>query len=511
MNESSQTTQPEQTSQAFPTSDAGLILAIDLGTSSSRAMLYDTRTGEPAGPAVSEKHEAHATPDGGSTLDADALVAEVVRCVERVLARAHGRAVRGVAVSVFWHSIIGIDREGKARTPVLLWSDRRAVKQVGELREQMDALAYSARTGCPLHVSYVPGKLRYVAETDAETWAACTRWVSPGEYLFGKLFGWERVTASHSMASATGLFDQTRQEWDKKTLALVPGMTGDKLSPVSDEPVSGLGASYRDTLAAVADVPWFPALGDGACSNMGCGAVTPDTMALMVGTSGALRVMVPGETPPALPPGLWRYQADTKRFLLGGALSNGGSVWAWLKRLVHLPDVSDDELEAQIAALPPDGHGLTVLPFLAGERAPLWRDDLRATIHGLSSATTPIELARAHLEAVALRFAVVRQALEPIVPVGSARILGTGAGLIASPTWAQIIADAVGEPLLVSSEEQASSRGAVLWVRERLGLGHLESAPLPPVTQTITPNTEAADTYRRAGERQAWLLKQVDG
>jgi gluconokinase len=434
-------------------------------------------------------------------------VDEAVRCLATVLAHTGGRRVLGVGVSTFWHSVLGVGADGAARTPILLWSDTRSAPQVARLRETLDPAAYSERTGCPLHTSFLPGRLLWLAEEQPATFAACPHFLSPGEYLFSRLFGPDGVTCSTSMASATGLLDQFHQTWDQETLSRVPGLTPDRLSPIGDAPCQGLLPPYRKRLSPLSDIPWLPASGDGACSNVGCGATAADRIALMVGTSGALRVAVPSAEPPALPPGLWRYQIGPARFLLGGALSNGGSVWGWIKRTLALPDGSDAELEATLTELPPDGHGLTVLPFFSGERAPLWRDDLRATIHGMTAATTPVEVARACMEAVALRFAALRETLRPVAPGG--QIVGSGAGLIASPVWARMIADALGEPLLLSSEEQASARGAALLARERLGLGSIEQAPEVPATATLIPEPVNTRTYATARARQEALLQKL--
>jgi gluconokinase len=484
-----------------------LFLAFDIGTSSSRAMLYD-RDGAPVpGASYSLGHQPVTTTDGGSWLDADTLVAEAVVCAENALAgRGTGRII-GVGVSTFWHSAVGVDVQGQAVTPILLWNDSRSAPQVAALRREVDAAANVQRTGCPLHTSFLPGRLRWLAETEPDAFSRCYRFLSPGEYLYARLFGREKVTASISMASASGLFDQTRGVWDEKIIAHLPGMSVDKLSLISDAPVSGLLPPYRDRLPALADVPFFPALGDGACSNIGCGALTPGRLALMIGTSGALRVAIPSGDAPAVPPGLWRYMVGANRFLLGGALTNGGSVWAWLRRTLNFDGKDDDAIEAAVRALPTDGHGLTVLPFLSGERAPLWRDDLHATIHGLSVATTPEEIARAHLEAVAYRFAAVREALLPVAPKGE--LLGTGAGLLSSPTWAQIISDTLGEPIHLSDEEQASARGAILSARENLGLGKMEDAPPPKITLTVTPDAANTNIYALGRRRQEKFFEAV--
>ncbi|MBC8102813.1 MAG: gluconokinase [Cytophagales bacterium] len=482
------------------------LLALDVGTSSTRAVLYDAVTTRAIpGARFHQQHTPHYTPHGGATLDPDLLVQETVLCAAEALERA-GPNVRvlAVGVSAFWHSFVGVDSAGKPLTPILLWSDRRSALQVETLRSRLgDPALHTQRTGCPLHTSYPPGRLLWLGETEPTAWARCHRILSPAEYLFARLFGLERTTVSHSMASGSGLMDQAASAWDDETLAAIPGLSRAHLSPIGDGPVSGLTAEFREALPALCDIPWFPALGDGACSNIGCGAVADGTLALMIGTSGALRAVIHDQVPPVYP-GLWRYQIDSRRYLVGGAISNGGAVWAWLKKTLHLPGLSDTALEAALATLPPDDHGLTVLPFLNGERAPLWRDDATAAILGLSSATTSLQIARAHLEAVAYRFASVREPMRAALPLG--RIIGTGAGLVASEIWAQILADVLREPIAVSTETQASARGAALWAREQIGMGQIEAAPSVEIVSERVPDPHVAEIYAAGRARHEAAL-----
>jgi gluconokinase len=482
-----------------------VILALDIGTSSTRAVAYAADTGEPVPDATFvREHQPAVTADGGSTLPPDTIVEEAVDCLERVLRQLGPKMTPlGVGISCFWHSFVGVDGDGAPQTPILLWSDRRSTPQVEQLRGRIDVNAYTQRTGCQLHTSYALGRLLWLSQTAPDVWARCRRVLSPSEYLLTRLFGPEHVTASVSMASATGLFDQKARAWDTQTLANVPGLGADGLPPIGDAPVHGLLGEYRDRLPALAQQPWFPALGDGACSNIGSGVTRPGTVALMIGTSGALRAVVAGPAPPAVAPGLWRYQIDADRYLVGGALSNGGAVWAWLRQTLKL-DGPEPGIEAQIGQLRPDDHGLTVLPFLYGERAPLWRDDLTAAIVGLRADSTPIQIARAHLEAVAYRFAAVRDAMRATVPAG--RLVGTGAGLLASPVWAQILADVLNEELETSTEPQASARGAALWAREQLGLGTIEDAPRPAIRARLTPRPENVPVYAVGRKRHEALL-----
>ena len=486
------------------------ILAFDIGTSSTRALLYDAETGRLLpGAVASARHDPDDTADGGSTLDPEALVREAMECARQALRHSGGATVVAVAGCTFWHSVLGVDAAGRPTTPVLLWSDRRSAEQVARLRQTADPSAYTQRTGCPLHTSYLPGRLLWLAETDPDAFAASVRLLSPAEYLFARLFGLDRAACSHSMASATGLMNQRDDAWDAETLALVPGLAADRLSPISDAAVSGLLPEWRAEMPELAEVPWYPFFGDGACSNLGCGATGPDSVALMIGTSGAMRVVAPRAAGlPPVPAGLWRYEADADRCLLGGALSNGGSVWAWLVATLHMPGLTPQALDETLKAMPPDAHGLTVLPFLSGERAPLWRDDLTAAVVGMTQATTSLDIARAHLEAVAYRFAAIRERLRAVAP--RARLIGTGAALRHSEAWAHILADVLGEPITLSEEPEASSRGAMLLVRERLGLGPLESAETR-LGVTFEPDEATADAYAEARARHEALMEKLEG
>ena len=480
------------------------ILAVDIGTSSTRARLYRTDDLSPVPGVVHQiAHVPDSTPDGGSTLQPEALVRETVACCRAVLdlAPPHTK-IDAVATCCFWHSIVGVDSERVPSTDVLLWSDRRSAENAKQLRTALpDA---PDRTGCPWHTSYVPPRIAWLAETQPATVQSTAWFLSPAAFLLDRLFGPQNAVESTSMASASGLWDQTTQSWDNTVVAQV-GITPNRLPNIDDKPRTGLAYPFRALIPELAETPWFPAIGDGAASNLGCGASTPGKIAMMIGTSGALRTVVAGDTTPARPDGLWRYQIGPGRFLLGGALTNGGSVWAWLEQNLRLAP----EHLTQMAAMPPDSHGLTILPFLAGERAPLWRDNLKSAVIGIDASTTPAHIARASLEAVAYRFAAIREPLRQSTP--DATLIGTGAALLASPAWQQILCDVLGETIDISSEEEASARGAALYAREQLGLGNAADAPIPGVIARREPDAKAHAVYQAARERHEQLFQLVNG
>jgi gluconokinase len=182
-------------------------------------------------------------------------------------------------------------------------------------------------------------------------------------------------------------------------------------------------------------------------------------------------------------------------------------VLAWCREVLALPE-DPAALEAALAASPVDGHGLTCLPFLAGERAPGWRADARAAIAGLSLATGPLEIARALLEAVACRLALIYERLAPLAAPDH-RVVASGGALAHSPAWAALIADALGTPLALAPEAEASSRGAALLTLQRLGV---PNPPGPPSTmQIVRPDPARHAQLRAARARQQQLYESVVG
>lgn len=479
------------------------VLAVDVGSSSVRAGLYDVRGNAVPGAGAKLDYELEYTADGGATKDAGEILALVSRAMDAALSKAGDATIAGVATSTFWHAVLGLDGQGKPTTPILTWADRRSAGAARELREELDESAVHHRTGCVLHSSYLPAKLRWLSRTFPGEFERTERWVSPGEYLYGRFFGQDVVTVGTSMASATGLFDQNRQRWDAQmleTLSLEPS----RLSTISDEPARGLREEWSERWPALRDVPWLPALGDGACSNVGSGCVTEDRLALMVGTSGAMRVLWKAEAV-EIPDGPWCYRADPERFVMGGALSNGGNLVEWLRETLRLPE--PEETERLLSGMEPDAHGLTFLPLLAGERGPGWADRANGTVAGLSMSSTPVEILRSAMEAVAYRFAIIADMLGEVSP-GEKEIVASGGGLLGSRTWTNVMADVLGKPVTLSDVKEASSRGAALFVLEHLGELEIEATEAP-LGETIEPDPERHDIYAQALERQKRLYDAV--
>ena len=454
------------------------------------------------GSTARHKYRPETTEEGGAEVDAGALFDHVCEVVDAVAAKAgEHEGVAAVAPTTFWHSLLGVDRAGEPVTPVYLWMDSRARREAQALKQRLDEAAVHSRTGCMLHWTYWPAKLRWLSETEPQLYARVHRWVSFGEYLALRLFG--ETAVSISMASGTGLLDQHTCKWDEELLGAV-SVERERLSTITplDQPFVEMRSEFADRWPSLRSVPWLAAVGDGATSNVGAGCANRERFALMVGTSGALRVLF-GAKSFSIPRGLWCYRLDGRRIVLGGALNDGGSLIGWLRRTLKLPSLK--EVQEEIESFEPDDHGLTVLPFWAGERSPGWTGGARGAIVGLRLNTRPAEIFRAAEEAIALRFRLLDEILREAVPEGK-EIIATGGALYHSPAWVQIIADALGRPVLASAEPEASSRGAALVALETLGLLSEPLEDLRPVADhEYEPVPDHTDVYRAAAERQRRL------
>jgi gluconokinase len=485
-----------------PALNIPLALAIDLGTSSVRAAIFDAAGRERAG--VKHKYAWHRTHDGGVEADIATLFDTTCTAVDAVLDQAQEFAGDIVAVGfdTFWHGLLGLDASGRPLTPVYPWNDTRARAAAALLRERLDAAAVHARTGTFLHPSYPAAKIKWLMLSQPGLARSVAHWCSPGEYIERRLFGDLRV--SMSMASGTGLLDQHSMAWDEEMLDAV-GVSGSTLAPIADIDVAftNLRSEYAARWPALARVPWIPALGDGACANIGSNCTDESAIALSLGTGGALRVLTRSAVVPTQ--GLWQYRLDRGRALIGSAISNGGSVYAWLRETLRLPDLQT--LEKSIAALDADAHGLTMLPFLAGERGPDWPLDARAALVGMSADTKPEEIVRAGLESVALRLARIHSLVRGCFP-DALGIVADGGALRDSHAWAQIIADAIGEPLQMSPILEATSRGVALVALESAGFKTEPEILQPRIT--LQPDLRSHERYLIALRRQEALERDLD-
>jgi gluconokinase len=483
-----------------------LVLALDIGSSSIRATLYDAQLEVVPDMQVRINHELQTTRDGGAYLDPDFICQQMMVSIDRLLEIAGEKAgqIVGVGSSNLVANVVGVDKSGRAMTPLYTWADTRDRQAVAWLRDKFDEPKVHQRTGCLFHTSYLPARLRWLQTTQFELYQAVDRWLSLDDYLRLQLFG--QTSTSYSIASWTGLFDRFKLRWDLPLLSeLDISMSKFPLLVDSFQKQSGLLSSFVQRWPAIEDTPWYPALGDGAASNLGSGGTSSENLVINIGTSAAARVIVPGT--PSVPPGLWCYRLNGQSSLLGGAVSNAGNLFNWLLRTLHLGSL--DEIERELAGQRPDAHQLTMLPFLAGERAPGWATGARGAIVGLGLHTQPIDIVRASLDAVAYRLALIHDLIDEVMP-NLRQIIISGGGAVQSKTWMQMLSDLLDREVNVMDEAEASSRGAAIAVFQALGyLENLDSAPMPAIKAKFSPDSERHRIYRAAMGRHLALYRTL--
>jgi gluconokinase len=417
-----------------------ITLGIDIGTSSVRVAAFPTGSWDFLDGTLGARSMPVARgTDGGETVDPTDLLNAVIGAMDDCLANLPpGGIIDAIGTSCFWHSVVPTNEAGIPIGPVLLWSDRRCGDIVDVLRQEQPNLPDV--TGCPWHASFAIAKLEWWHRSGFQP---AHRWLSPAEWVESQLL-LDAGGPSTCMASASGCMDQAKHSWLD---AYAP-----VLNPISDRPRVTLKTEYADRWPALVDVPWVPAIGDGAAANIGTGHWQDGRITVTVGTSVAVRRCCDGAMPHR-PDGLWRYQLDPERWLIGGASSNGGSVWQWL--CTHLK--FDPDALADLRSKPPT---VTVLPYYSGERAPWWQDHLTASIHGLTAGTSGEEIALAHLEAIAVHTSWIAAKLG----VGSDTVLAaSGNALQHSPLLSQCIADACGCTVEQQETGEQSLIGAARW------------------------------------------------
>ena len=484
------------------------VLVLDIGSSSARACIFDRAArGIPPTPAMRRRYEWRIVPDGAMEIDPELLVAEIGHLLDAAVAQIGtlDGGVSGVAIAAFWHSIMGVDRFGVPTTPVYGWGDTRARGAALALRERIDEARLHRRTGCFLHPSYPAVRLAWLRTADPGAFARTARWVSFPEYLEWRLLGRWRV--SLSMASGSGLLNVHSGEWDDEALSIA-GIEAQSLSPMVDagDGIQRLVTPFGPRWPELEGVPWFPALGDGACANAGSGALGPESPGVTIGTSAAVRTLWQPAGEVIVPDELWCYRLDRRWWVAGGALSNGGGALARLRGMLSLP--ADSDGDAAIDALPPAGHGLTVLPFLRGERGPGWTDERGGSVVGLTGTTRPDEILRAWMEAISYRIVRVERRLEDVVGP-AARVVASGGALQASAAWIRILADALDRPVLLAAEPEETSRGAALMALEALDAIPNLAVLAPAHAWRIEPDSTAHAAHAAAMARQQRLLETL--
>ncbi|WP_225753304.1 gluconokinase [Actinotalea sp. Marseille-Q4924] len=498
----------------------GVLLGVDVGTTGVKVAAFGL-DGPTRHVEVCEYPLLEPAP-GHQVQDPAVLVAAVLSAVARCVAVVGRDAVVGVSLSTAMHGLVGVAADGARVTPLLTWADGRAAGVVAELRADGVAAELHRVTGTPVHPMSPLVKLAWLRRHEAAGTGRVTRWLDLKALVVAALTG--VAVTDLSSASGSGMLDMATGRWSPLALQIA-GVSSDRLPPVLPPthalPLSAAAASSTGLRAGT---PVVLGAADGPLGNVGTGAVAPCSLALSLGTSGAVRMVVT-EPPRDLDPALFCYALDEGSWVVGGAVSNGGIVARWVGRTLMGqgspggtgdgtgdPTVSDAAVLALAATAPPGSDGLVMLPYLLPERSPLWDADLTGAYLGLRRRHTAAHLARAALEGVAMQLGLIASRVDAVHPVQD--VTATG-GTLRSPLWRHLVTAALGRPMAVVGAAEGTARGAaavgLVGLGLAAGLGEALDLLRDPLasSQPVHPEPElvaaAVATRSRTGELLAAL------
>jgi gluconokinase len=424
--------------------DGGKILALDLGTSSSRGLVLSADTAAPI-PGALARHRITPTygSEGSATLDLHEYVEGLLGCLDELQQNGHLDEIGAIVLSSQWHSIVALDNNGQARTPVITWADTRSV-DLG-LHPSFDEKAFHARTGTWLHRLYWTRRIPWLLSTGSPSGFA-----GLPDLVLERLTG-ERVT-SVSIASGTGTLDLASGLYDEEALRIA-GVKADQLPPIVPTGWTGtLSAEYERRWPGLVGVPVHPPTGDGAASNVGTGGYDSGTAAVTVGTSAAVRVVHPIDNAPELPWELWRYRVDDKRAVTGMAFSAAGNLHSWLTGVLQLESDAPGDV-------PIGSSRVIAVPFMAGTRPPATVPSGSGVYFGLSFDDSAADLLAASLQGASLEVDRGLRMLDGLFGQQLDVVLG-GGGIDASEWWRRCLTATFARPTTVCAEAEVGARGA---------------------------------------------------
>ena len=440
---------------------ADLVIGLDVGTSGARAVLL---TADARILAVAQRtYPLHTPGPGRAEHDPDQVATAALDALGEVArSRPAGASIAVIGVSTIFHSLLAVNSQGVPIGRSMSWADTRARHQVERLARQADPELLYRRTGCPLHPMYLPAKILWLREVATEAFTRAALFGSLKDEILFRLTG-QRVI-DRSVASATGLLDLERGTWHEPLLEVI-GIGADQLPPIVEptDIVGGLTPAVASLTSLPAGTPIVAGAGDGVLSSLGAGAVAPGQMTVMIGTSGAARLAVDRPVFDAQAR-TWCYYLAAGRWIAGAAINNGGLACQWVRdnllprRAVEGNESDFETIEAEARRAPPGAGGIVFLPFLTGERSPYWNANARGVIFGLAAHHGPHHVARSVFEGVCFRMRSIVDALNEAA--GPAREYRATGGFTRSTFWLQMLADVLGQPLILPRIEEASAVGA---------------------------------------------------
>lgn len=467
-------------------------LGIDIGTGSTKAVAIDVE-----GHVLHSEQVAYPTltPRAGWSEQAPELIWQAfVKCISRTV-KHFNTPPHGIGLSTAMHSLIPVDEQGNALMNMITWADNRSATIAENLRDGSSGECLYQETGTPIHAMSPICKIIWLKENEPALSEKVFKYISIKEFIWFKLFGAFEV--DYPIASATGLFAILQEKWSDFALNLA-GITANKLSllvPASYQRSNVLEA-VRSQLGLTSNTPILIGGSDGCMANLGSFATSPGVAALTIGTSGAIRV---ANTTPIFnfDAMTFNYRLDENTFICGGPINNGGVVLKWYaQNFLRRPLATADDYAQLLSVLHeyPSSEGLIFLPYLLGERAPLWNSETCGVFFGISNQHTQEHFTRAVIEGISMALLNIEKSLEDAgLDVKTIHVSG---GFVHSTAWLQLLADLFGKPIGLLGTGDASALGAAFLSMKTNKLISVYDQLKPSEIKIFTPDLTRHERYK---------------
>jgi gluconokinase len=456
-------------------------LGIDIGTTSVKSVAFSKD-----GKAFCEYSVSypikHPFPDW-SEQDPEEIVKAVIKTVENILQELSPHLPVVCSFCSAMHSLIVIDQKGNAISPSIIWADNRAAGIAAQIHKENRAKLLYEHTGLPIHAMSPFCKLLWLKENQKELFNKAFKFIGIKEYVFHKLFGTYAIDIS--VASSTGLLNAGTLQWDPWILEQV-GITPDKLSEiVGIDKIFSLDGIFPP----LQHIPFVIGGSDGAMANLGSTDET-GSLVITVGTSSAARVIL---NRPQLDPCMrtFCYYINNNRWLIGGASNNGGIVLQWLQEDFIQSEKPVIDFLSQASSVNPGSEGLIFLPYLLGERAPVWNADAKGILFGLKINHTQATMVRASIEGIVYCIYGISQAILEQSVIRN--IYATG-GFARNELGLQILSDVFNLPVLVCDTIENSAWGAAKVGMVALGI---QTSTNTPISKKYSPDASVHAIYAK--------------
>lgn len=467
------------------------IIGMDVGTTATKGVLYDENV--KAVFSASKGYPLIQTKIGQAEEDPKVIFDAVQEVIFALTQKADGE-IAAISWSSQMHSLIGLDKDNNLLTNSITWADNCAKNVVQDAKKSGLARKIYQKTGMPMHPMAPIYKMLWLKDNEPELFNQVKKWIGIKEYLIFRLTG--KLIIDTTMAAGTGMLNLKTLTWDQELLDTL-NVKQEQLPEIAQptEIVAPIKEEYVQKLGIDSDTKIVLGASDGYLSTIGVNAIDSDHFALNVGTSGAVRTIV---DQPKIDQNAsyFCYPVDKKHYLLGGPVNNGGIVFNWARQtLFDAGETPQDYLDVAQSA-PAGSRNLIFLPYLGGERAPIWDANARGSFVGLTRMHQKTEMARAVIEGIIFNlydaaFSLIKNTKKPVA------INATG-GFLKSDFVRQLCADIFNMPIVTMKEQQSGTLAAMFLARQALGINQdlSEIEQFAQEDKVYFPNPKEAVIYQ---------------